>query len=99
MCGGISEHTGKQTRSDIQSHYCVTCHKSSEPRNNMKLYESDPKDLFDHGMNILVFQNLKACVLILLTAKSKSAVIDQVCPVLDYLIFCTNFKLVFSFNL
>ena len=49
MCGGISEHTGKQTRSDIQSHYCGTCHKSSEPRNNMKLYESDPKDLFDHG--------------------------------------------------
>ena len=58
-----------------------------------------PKTCLIMVMNILVFQNIKACVLILLTAKSKSAVIDQVCPVLDYLIFCTNFKLVFSFNL
>ena len=58
-----------------------------------------PKTCLIMVMNILVFQNLKACVLILLTAKSKSADIDQVGPVLDYLIFCTNFKLVFSFNL
>ena len=58
-----------------------------------------PKTCLIMVMNILVFQNLKACVLLLLTAKSKSAVIDQVGPVLDYLIFWTNFKLMFSFNL